>query len=153
MLSSVCCVCCFFFSSRRRHTRCALVTGVQTCALPIFRIAVVGVEIAEAGQAAVEIQVDRADRAVALLRDDDARGVLHLVHPFLPALRPFEETVLLLVDALNRVRKSEEHTSELQSLMRISYAVFCLKKKTIIRLHIYPRLSYTQTHSPQQTHY
>src|SRR3546814_2215658 len=42
-----CCVCdfvlcssvflafCFFFSSRRRHTRCALVTGVQTCALPI----------------------------------------------------------------------------------------------------------------------
>src|SRR3546814_13405463 len=28
-------VCYFFFSSRRRHTRCALVTGVQTCALPI----------------------------------------------------------------------------------------------------------------------
>src|SRR3546814_14290048 len=28
-------VLCFFFSSRRRHTRCALVTGVQTCALPI----------------------------------------------------------------------------------------------------------------------
>src|SRR3546814_3634374 len=27
---------CFFFSSRRRHTRCALVTGVQTCALPIW---------------------------------------------------------------------------------------------------------------------
>src|SRR3546814_10599189 len=26
-----------FFSSRRRHTRCALVTGVQTCALPIFK--------------------------------------------------------------------------------------------------------------------
>src|SRR3546814_3697500 len=37
-----CFVCCFvlfllfFFSSRRRHTRCALVTGVQTCALPIY---------------------------------------------------------------------------------------------------------------------
>src|SRR3546814_5209112 len=30
---------------------------------------------------------------------------------------------------LQRVEKSEEHTSELQSLMRISYAVFCLKKK------------------------
>src|SRR3546814_17169744 len=29
----------FFFSSRRRHTRCALVTGVQTCALPIPRFA------------------------------------------------------------------------------------------------------------------
>src|SRR3546814_14170667 len=31
-----------------------------------------------------------------------------------------------------RVRRSEEHTSELQSLMRISYAVFCLKKKNTI---------------------
>src|SRR3546814_3437983 len=30
------CVFDFFFSSRRRHTRCALVTGVQTCALPIW---------------------------------------------------------------------------------------------------------------------
>src|SRR3546814_5824637 len=28
----------FFFSSRRRHTRCALVTGVQTCALPILHV-------------------------------------------------------------------------------------------------------------------
>src|SRR3546814_7877673 len=35
--------------------------------------------------------------------------------------------------------RSEEHTSELQSLMRISYAVFCLKKKT--------------THTPQTTHH
>src|SRR3546814_6577152 len=31
-------VCIVFFSSRRRHTRCALVTGVQTCALPICQI-------------------------------------------------------------------------------------------------------------------
>src|SRR3546814_4530947 len=38
MISVLCasCMCCFFFSSRRRHTRCALVTGVQTCALPIY---------------------------------------------------------------------------------------------------------------------
>src|SRR3546814_6080840 len=35
---------------------------------------------------------------------------------------------LVVADVLDR---SEEHTSELQSLMRISYAVFCLKKKTI----------------------
>src|SRR3546814_6317569 len=32
-----------------------------------------------------------------------------------------------------RLMRSEEHTSELQSLMRISYAVFCLKKKTTIK--------------------
>src|SRR3546814_2815791 len=31
-----CCLWVFCFSSRRRHTRCALVTGVQTCALPIL---------------------------------------------------------------------------------------------------------------------
>src|SRR3546814_7381028 len=32
----------FFFSSRRRHTRCALVTGVQTCALPIYDLPIIG---------------------------------------------------------------------------------------------------------------
>src|SRR3546814_1348917 len=36
-MMSVVCIVVFFFSSRRRHTRCALVTGVQTCALPILR--------------------------------------------------------------------------------------------------------------------
>src|SRR3546814_7127643 len=34
-------------------------------------------------------------------------------------------------DLARRIRRSEEHTSELQSLMRISYAVFCLKKKKL----------------------
>src|SRR3546814_3042145 len=36
VVSSYCLLLFFFFSSRRRHTRCALVTGVQTCALPIL---------------------------------------------------------------------------------------------------------------------
>src|SRR3546814_4388364 len=36
--------------------------------------------------------------------------------------------------AARRPARSEEHTSELQSLMRISYAVFCLKKKTKLQL-------------------
>src|SRR3546814_3036173 len=45
---------------------------------------------------------------------------------------------VVLVKALVRLR-SEEHTSELQSLMRISYAVFCLKKKKTIT-------TVTQTH-------
>src|SRR3546814_7450927 len=40
-------------------------------------------------------------------------------------------------------RRSEEHTSELQSLMRISYAVFCLKKK----IHSHPRTHHTTTQS------
>src|SRR3546814_9176461 len=52
-------------------------------------------------------------------------------------------------------RRSEEHTSELQSLMRISYAVFCLKKKTtptiksttIVKLNK-PNLNSCYTHTP-----
>src|SRR3546814_1457963 len=42
-------------------------------------------------------------------------------------------------------RRSEEHTSELQSLMRISYAVFCLKKKNDTRMNIIQ----TRTHIPK----
>src|SRR3546814_10211687 len=38
-----------------------------------------------------------------------------------------------LFDNWRSGRRSEEHTSELQSLMRISYAVFCLKKKTLMK--------------------
>src|SRR3546814_4708266 len=43
-----------------------------------------------------------------------------------------EEIQSLLSEMFNIAERSEEHTSELQSLMRISYAVFCLKKKNII---------------------
>src|SRR3546814_2299278 len=43
--------------------------------------------------------------------------------------------------------RSEEHTSELQSLMRISYAVFCLKKKTPIPRHIYYTNHFTTIHT------
>src|SRR3546814_3151950 len=45
-------------------------------------------------------------------------------------------------DLLRRFGRSEEHTSELQSLMRISYAVFCLKKKNNTTL---TRISYAKT--------
>src|SRR3546814_6387547 len=51
------------------------------------------------------------------IRLPDARQFIHLAGQCAD-LPPFTE------------RRSEEHTSELQSLMRISYAVFCLKKKT-----------------------
>src|SRR3546814_7083980 len=40
-----------------------------------------------------------------------------------------------LASSAASLERSEEHTSELQSLMRISYAVFCLKKKNITRRH------------------
>src|SRR3546814_3589087 len=87
---------CFFFSSRRRHTRCALVTGVQTCALPIYWL----------GMVIIRIQRPRMRNVLMLLNDCD----------------PADTCITASV-------RSEEHTSELQSLMRISYAVFCLTKK------------------------
>src|SRR3546814_7445407 len=46
-------------------------------------------------------------------------------------------------------RRSEEHTSELQSLMRISYAVFCLKKKT--QNHDRPVIHTSTTHTQPNT--
>src|SRR3546814_5546812 len=52
------------------------------------------------------------------------------------------------VGDLRAIQRSEEHTSELQSLMRISYAVFCLKKKNTI--HTHPESSPTQIHQRVQ---
>src|SRR3546814_6586040 len=62
---------CFFFSSRRRHTRCALVTGVQTCALPILvrsrHHEIVGIETEDElamFPLAFALHLDRAERRV-----------------------------------------------------------------------------------------
>src|SRR3546814_5440162 len=49
--------------------------------------------------------------------------------------------------------RSEEHTSELQSLMRISYAVFCLKTTNTIYHHITTLLDLTITHSTSLLHH
>src|SRR3546814_6078376 len=57
------------------------------------------------------------------------------------------DTPVLAAPAMNVRMRSEEHTSELQSLMRISYAVFCLKKK--IPLHNQKYNSFTSTVSHQ----
>src|SRR3546814_6782821 len=67
----------------------------------------------------------------------DLGGTRHPVAaPIAPALasggdheRQLRLRPRLLPPCRDRRRRSEEHTSELQSLMRISYAVFCLKKK------------------------
>src|SRR3546814_5131755 len=99
-----------FFSSRRRHTRCALVTVVQTCALPICLMR----------SEPVRIQLINWNPNCVIKRT--IRETWSQNERFLKSARTTE--------ALTRQNKrSEEHTSELQSLMRISYAVFCLKKK------------------------
>src|SRR3546814_5507922 len=49
-------------------------------------------------------------------------------------LEPVDDIMGPLIEQNGAVNRSEEHTSELQSLMRISYAVFCLKKKKITNI-------------------
>src|SRR3546814_4857417 len=113
-----------FFSSRRRHTRCALVTGVQTCALPICKAPrlVVPDEALASDMRWMLSAVSALSRA---LIDNWIERVLRSMFTIMVSmLSPAFSTVLA-----SSTRRSEEHTSELQSLMRISYAVFCLKKK------------------------
>src|SRR3546814_8600643 len=64
------------------------------------------------------------------------RAVVVLPTPRTPGYR---QGPAKLVERMAQRRRSEEHTSELQSLMRISYAVFCLKKKKNIRTHNYKK--------------
>src|SRR3546814_19880558 len=76
------CVLAFFFSSRRRHTRCALVTGVQTCALPISYLHVFpysarkGTPAARMPQLPVALRTARAAR----LRAAGERALSRFLH-------------------------------------------------------------------------
>src|SRR3546814_5289643 len=122
----------FFFSSRRRHTRCALVTGVQTCALPISLVLLSALTLLWfAGRA---LMPHWRSLAARILRSRTS------------SIRMRSER--LWIDALfckkprQRGDRSEEHTSELQSLMRISYAVFCLNKTKELGHAATPGLDY-----------
>src|SRR3546814_3098884 len=165
----------FFFSSRRRHTRCALVTGVQTCALPIPVRAAAAYELGhgcgsvdggEGGDVAKQpAREQNAASAIALgerrrqrqpkllslivvvidgreLMGEQARRLFEaqagrdeqvceqrVAQPVPIARAGSFRTVRGQAPQADLAERSEEHTSELQSLMRISYAVFCLKKK------------------------
>src|SRR3546814_3599296 len=138
--------CLFFFSSRRRHTRCALVTGVQTCALPISHLHRPGVDRTRQDQRPADGEPHRgdqrhrcrlggqADRRLSRSgrgRPCDGRLSTGDRDGYLP--RPLSDVAGEGGADHGQCRlalRSEEHTSELQSLMRISYAVFCLIKKT-----------------------
>src|SRR3546814_5064121 len=130
-------LCIFFFSSRRRHTSCALVTGVQTCALPICicELGLAGFASMRALTSGYNDEPERASRPFDSGRDGFAPGegsgmlVLEtLEHARARGAEPLAEITGYGAGA-DAAYRSEEHTSELQSLMRISYAVFCLQKK------------------------
>src|SRR3546814_4186926 len=110
----------FVFSSRRRHTRCALVTGVQTCALPIHEGDTPAPQVVD--EAADDQPQKGPDRDAEAIKGDGRRP-----------LRGLDRIGDQRMRRRRAARRSEEHTSELQSLIRISYAVYCLEKNTYAR--------------------
>src|SRR3546814_2133786 len=101
---SICVLCFFFFLMIRRPPRS---TRTDT----LFPYTTLFRSLRERG-------LREPDRGQVLIEDAGTR----------PDFLYNDEFVAIYVDG---PRRSEEHTSELQSLMRISYAVFCLKKKKI----------------------
>src|SRR3546814_1867543 len=61
--------------------------------------------------------------------DEDMTMPLNIAHDALYMIEYRDSPAVLVLADGEAAARSEEHTSELQSLMRISYAVFCLKKK------------------------
>src|SRR3546814_8290346 len=158
----------FFFSSEGRTTMCTLVTGVQTCALPIVYEGqsrpLVGCAwtawqathpvhgpntrcSAIAGTASISVMACSDGAALhatslqpvarspgkrsapgALREPDRVRSTMTKGPGAGVARRLDSGYRTTLGTHLEAISRSEEHTSELQSLMRISYAVFCLKK-------------------------
>src|SRR3546814_9989380 len=135
-----------FFSSRRRHTRCALVTGVQTCALPIFE------DFAGCGAITVLVRVEGTSKSArganTFVKISDASAEIECATEHMlttgdlivaEIARKTTEARWRVVsfrmfnkdDTPQRMRidlkathkwRAEAHTSELQSLMRNSYA-------------------------------
>src|SRR3546814_10010509 len=147
-----------FVSSRRRHTRCALVTGVRRVLFRSVRnnwaAAPNRLGCWRDGRSGTG---RGTDMVAAVAKDDAGRPAESPAGPQAPASwrariswaffdwanQPYFTVITTFIFApyfTARVigdpiegqslwGRSEEHTSELQSLMRISYAVFCLKKK------------------------
>src|SRR3546814_6115232 len=121
-------------------TSCALVTEVRTCALPIYPAMMRGRHLVEQvptflgeshNRRSAVVGIDgRHDKFLSLKLTDD-RGDIALRDKQRSRQIPHRLPVGITIERGHHVEaRSEEHTSELQSLMRISYAVFCLKKQT-----------------------
>src|SRR3546814_6382295 len=122
-----------FFSSRRRHTRCALVTGVQTCARPLTSDNGGTPEAAEAVARQIrDISTSAAETLGAFGSRNYGLDIGSFLQPEGGNSQPAGFNIREIIDGSLAAARSEEHTSELQSLMRNSYAVFCLKKKNTI---------------------
>src|SRR3546814_12912568 len=105
----------FFFSSRRRHTRCALVTGVQTCALPISLIGLILlVELVLVGGAwivspAAELAISHPVAPPGDMHNTRALGGLIYTH----YIYMFQASgLVLLVDMIGAIRSEERRVGK-----------------------------------------
>src|SRR3546814_1192926 len=117
----------FFFSSRRRHTRCALVTGVQTCALPIcpHQALLVLHQLQD-----VFLRADMIDFAQLRIILDEGLPLLAVERPIDRLGKEADPVPAEMhVGFLAREQQIGRAPSELQSLMRTSYAVISWQKK------------------------
>src|SRR3546814_969983 len=128
--------CFVFFSSRRRHTRCALVTGVQTCALPILRAKYTLFSEGCRGHLGKRL-IERYKLADGTDPQHYAIGLKELweVDPSRHDLGLVVHGAGWPLSITGADSRSAEHKSELQSLLRISYDVLCLKQHT----HSFPQ--------------
>src|SRR3546814_2892699 len=131
---------------------CALVTVVQTCSLPIYVLYFVGEDSPNQAEyfrpdvspdtnprigryfdpkvpAGYQYDLVNAEVLLTRARIEDGRIVLANGASYRMLVIPDGIDGMTPTLAAKLRTRSEEHTSELQSLMRISYAVFCLKKK------------------------
>src|SRR3546814_8582139 len=92
----------------------------------------------------VGLSAQQHQALLAIRGAEDAKATVGYIAERL-ILKPHSASELVhRLEKLSLIERSEEHTSELQSLMRISYAVFCLKKKnkkSIIEQHRQTRLT------------
>src|SRR3546814_3589907 len=137
----------FFFQAEDGIRDAPLVTGVQTCALPIYSrhegtCLCAAREAASGPSIAARSSISRNAGCATPMR---ARRRASRSSPRRLATPCSVTTTSMSVRAVDTgtpsrlgtiLERSEEHTSELQSLMRISYAVFCLQKKKQRQTHM-----------------
>src|SRR3546814_9000126 len=87
--------------------------------------------LAEFEDTVLEAQTAASDFSISDLVAGDRPVTLYILARPMDARRLRRVFKLILTQMVDLLTRSEEYTSELQSLMRISYAVFCLKKKNI----------------------
>src|SRR3546814_8204477 len=131
-----------FFSSRRRHQRCALVTGVQTCALPISPKQG---QLGRGENVGICCQIATiCPHADHFFNGGDMAKKVGFLGIFCPSLRhdilSVDQHVAgsnpagLALSYSSGILRTEEHTSELKSLMTNSEAGFGLNKKIMTKI-------------------